>query len=274
MLGTGPKISVVMAVYNGGDYLAESIESILQQSFCDFELIVVDDGSTDRTAEIIHSYARADRRVVAVYQQNKGQTRALNYGIRLARGKYIARQDADDVSLPIRLERQHAFLEANPEYFLLGGQWSFMDDQGEPLPSHLTQWCQGSSTLKRVLSFYNPFCHSAACFRNDIEKIKGYYREDFRFAQDYELWTRIAKSYKVENLDEMLVKVRLQQNRVSVQHQRRQRYFAMRTKLTLTPFSGYSSGFLYHLAKDVGVISLPMGLIHRVRRYMNRANKV
>ena len=113
-----PKISVVMAVYNGEKYLREAIDSILNQTFKDFEFIIVNDGSTDRTREILESFI--DPRIVLIHQEHMGLTKSLNRGIALAKGKYIARQDADDISMAERLEKQFNFLESHENVALLG----------------------------------------------------------------------------------------------------------------------------------------------------------
>src|SRR3954452_17057048 len=115
-----PRLSVVLAVCNGERHLAESVNSVLAQTFTDFELIVVDDGSTDRTPEILAAVARADPRVVVVRQENHGLTASLIRGIALSRGDYIARQDADDISKPRRFERQIAYLDAHSSLAALG----------------------------------------------------------------------------------------------------------------------------------------------------------
>lgn len=113
-----PQISVIMSVYNGEKYLREAIDSILNQTFTHFEFIIVNDGSTDKSLNIIKSYNGS--RIILVQQENKGLAAALNEGIKIAKGKYIAMMDADDISLPTRLEKQIQFMEAHPEYVAIG----------------------------------------------------------------------------------------------------------------------------------------------------------
>lgn len=193
-------ISVVMSVHNGERYLREAAASILDQSFTDFEFIIVDDGSTDGTGEILASLR--DPRIVLVRQENTGTTKALNKGIALARGKYIARQDADDVSRPQRLAAQFAYMEANPEVALLGTRFEFIDQFGS-----VTR--QGSlplddKTLQQRLRVINQFCHGSVLIRREALDRVGPYREFFRYAQDYDLWLRIAESYQIGNLPDYL----------------------------------------------------------------------
>ena len=129
---SGPAISVLMSVYNGGRYLADSIRSILDQSFGDFEFLIVDDASSDGSLEIIEEFACNDKRIVILRNEcNLGLTRSLNLGLDRARGKYIARQDADDISLPKRLEKQWEFLEANHEIGVMGTAYYLINACGE-----------------------------------------------------------------------------------------------------------------------------------------------
>ena len=117
---SSPAISVIMSVYNDEKYLAKSIESILNQTYSDFEFIIINDGSTDKSMEIIDRYKNEDKRVVVVNQENMGLTKSLNKAIKLSKGKYIARMDSDDISVSNRLEKQIEFLKHNKDYALVG----------------------------------------------------------------------------------------------------------------------------------------------------------
>ena len=193
-------ISVVMSVYNGERHLSEAIDSILNQTFTDFEFIIVNDGSTDGTREILERYQ--DERIVLVNQDNTGVTRALNKGIALAQGKYIARQDADDVSKLERLQKQFDYMEAHPSVGLLGTRFEFIDEFGQ-----VTR--QGSlpvenRRLQERLKVINQFSHGSVLIRKEALDKVGVYREFFKYAQDYDLWLRIAEQYEVVNLPEYL----------------------------------------------------------------------
>jgi glycosyltransferase involved in cell wall biosynthesis len=201
-----PKVTVLMAVHNGERYLRESVESILAQTFDDFEFLIVNDGSTDRTRELIRSYDDTRLRLVD-NEQNLGQTRSLNRGLRLATGEFIARQDADDVSEPQRLAKQVAFLESDPNLALLGTWYKEIGANGavmgeRELPCFNTdiRWC---------LLFFCPFVHSSVMFRKSmvLDHI-GFYNEAFTYSQDYELWHRIARWFPVANLPEHLMRLR------------------------------------------------------------------
>jgi glycosyltransferase involved in cell wall biosynthesis len=203
-----PKVTVLMAVYNGERFLREAIDSILAQSFRDFEFLIINDGSTDNTREIVQSYS--DPRIRLVDNGcNLGLTRSLNRGLELAEGQFIARQDADDISEPERLSRQVAFLEAHPEVVLLGTWYKEIDAQGNvvgnrELPCDYTQICWS-------LLFFCPFVHSSVMFRRAVvQEPVGFYDESFVYAQDYDLWCRITRHYSVANLNQYLLKLRIQ----------------------------------------------------------------
>ncbi len=194
-----------MSVYNGEEYLRESIDSILNQTYGDFEFIIIDDGSTDGTAAILDSYKHPGIRVRI--QGNNGLTKALNTAISLAQGEYLARQDADDISNPGRLERQVRFLEENEKVGLVGTYYNRIDAQGIILqnmkPPILSQ------DLKMRLEKGSQFAHGSVMFRRRCIECVGGYREEFRVAQDYDLWLRISERFDVANIPEFLYQWRL-----------------------------------------------------------------
>lgn len=200
-----PPVTVLMAVHNGARFLREAIESTLGQSFGAFEFLIVDDGSTDATRAIIDSYGDPRIRVVA-NDRNLGLSASLNRGIRLARGRYIARIDADDVSEPDRLEQQFAFMERHPEIALLGSWYTIIDEHGAtvgrrwvPCDQHEIRW---------MLRFCSAFAHSAVMIRRSVLDDVGLYDESLTYALDWDLWVRIAARARVHNLDRFLVRWR------------------------------------------------------------------
>lgn len=196
-----PLVSVIMPVYNGEKYLQEAIDSILNQTFGDFEFIIINDGSTDKTLEIIKSYS--DPRIRVISQENKGIIHSLNKGISESRGKYIARMDADDISLPDRFKRQSDFLEANPEIGLLGTTFAIqIDKKIKCIAAVLLQ----DSDLRRQLLYKCPFGHGTVMFRKNLETgLNGlWYSPSEKHVEDYELWSRIALITKVANLPGVL----------------------------------------------------------------------
>jgi hypothetical protein len=200
------RVSVIMAVYNGEPFVAEGIGSLLAQTFDDFELIVVNDGSTDRTAEIVAGFDDPRIRLVA-NERNLGLAPSLNRGLALARGEFIARQDADDRSVPDRLARQVAFMDANPDVALLGSWFTEIAADGTRRESHPLP--TSHADLSWYLWMRCPFVHSAVLWRRALvaEDVGGY-DERLAYSMDYDLWRRIAARHRVANLPESLVELR------------------------------------------------------------------
>jgi len=201
-----PRVSVVMAVHNGERYLAEAVQSILGQSFRHFELLIVNDGSVDRTREILLSFR--DPRIRVFHNETRlGLPRSLNRGLRASRGEFVARQDADDLSEPIRFARQVSYLERNPHVALLGTWYAEIDAQGRDLGRRRLP-CDDYA-LRWALLFYCPFVHSSVMFRRqEVVESAGLYSEDYPTSQDYEFWLRIAARFEVANVPQVLVRLR------------------------------------------------------------------
>jgi len=205
--GTDPRVSIVMAVHDGAAHLRAAIESVLAQTMADFELIVIDDGSTDETPAIVHEYATRDRRIVAVRNAaNIGLTKSLNRGLAMARGEFIARQDADDTSLPGRLAAQVAFLDAHPEVGLVGTAYHVIDEQGNRRATHRTP--VSDTEIRWEMLFHNAFCHTSVMFRRSLLRVERGYDETFPVCQDYEFWSRLLRHTVAANLPAPLVERR------------------------------------------------------------------
>ncbi len=218
-----PKVSVVLSTYNDGHYLPIAMDSILKQTFQDFEFIIVDDASTDGTADIL---SKVDDPRIKIFRnsQNLGLTKSLNLGIRHARGKYIARMDADDISLPHRLETQVNFLDKNAEYALIGSSYYRMDEKGEI--NSLLRVLEDDRSIKAGLKRQNWFAHGSVMMRRDAFQQVGGYDERFKFAQDYDLWLRMAKVYKVANIGEPLYCWRFTESSITKVRSAEQQYYA------------------------------------------------
>lgn len=209
------EVSVVMSVYNGDRYLREAVDSILNQTFADFEFIIVDDGSTDSTSEILAGYATQDPRIMLVRNhENIGQTKSLNEGLARAQGEYIARQDADDVSLPERLSAQVAFLQENLDVGLVGSAYDLIDAEGDLLCT-VHPPC-APDEVGRTLPERNCICHGSALYRRQCLRFVGLYRELFAPAEDYDLWLRIAERFRVANLSDVLYRYRFTPDSLSI----------------------------------------------------------
>lgn len=202
------QISVLMPAYNAERYIALAIESILNQTFKDFEFIIVDDGSTDNTPSIIQDFAKKDKRIVPVrHKENLEICRALNTGIELARGKYIARMDADDWSYPNRLEKQYKFMEKHPEVGISGGSMEIINKNGKQIG--IRRYNLTDVEIRKKIFRYSPFSHPLIIIRKNILDKTGFYNPNLVYAEDYDLYFRIGKFAKFDNLDNILLKYRM-----------------------------------------------------------------
>lgn len=199
-----PKVSVVMAVYNGERFVREAVESILNQTFTDFEFIIIDDGSTDDTWRILTEYAAQDSRIILIRnEKNQGIASSVNRGLARARGKYIARMDADDVTVPERLARQVQFLENHQEIGMVGSNMFFIDSFGNTRHSNW-QRPQLHNLIKWRLCFENPIANQTILMRQSVvEQLNGYQTEYESFSEDYDLWQRMSEVTRLANLPEV-----------------------------------------------------------------------
>ncbi len=210
-----PKISVMMPVYNAERYVGEAIESILRQTFADFEFLILNDGSTDGSAEILWRYAQRDQRIrLHDFKENAGLIARLNQGIDLAQGEYLARMDADDISLPERFALQAQFLDARPEVAVVGCAGDYIDANGvATVPYH---WHYGGgANLYAILTGRNPVGHPFVMYRTKcIKRIGGYH--EVLYAEDLDLWFRLyLAGEQCDNLTENLFRYRVHAAQVS-----------------------------------------------------------
>ncbi|MDZ7587408.1 MAG: glycosyltransferase family 2 protein [Patescibacteria group bacterium] len=196
-----PKITVLMPVHNGERYLRKAIYSVLNQSFKDFEFLIINDVSTDNSKKIILSYD--DKRIRYIEnKKNLGLTKSLNNGLKITKGEYIARQDADDVSAPERLEKQLRFLDTYPDYAVVGSFTKIIDEKSKVI-------CQLERPIyfpeiKRALMIDNCITHGSVMIRKKCLLKIGFYDEEMKRSQDYELWLRLSEKYKLATLSEYL----------------------------------------------------------------------
>lgn len=202
-----PQISVVMPVRDGARWLGDAIASIIGQTFGDFELLVIDDGSSDDSRRIAEEWAHGDSRIRVLHLDRSGLVAALNLGLSESRGRLIARLDADDIAHPDRLARQSGYLELHPEIALLGSWARRIDEHGAP--QGIVQPETRPDRLTRLLTEgKNPFLHSSMMIRSvTLQKIGGY-RPAFEGAEDYDLWLRIAEVAQIANLAQCLIQYR------------------------------------------------------------------
>ncbi len=198
-----PKLSVIMSVYNGEKYLNEAIDSILNQTFKDFEFIIIDDASSDKTLSIIKQYNDKDKRIVLIQnEKNIGLTKSLNKGIKLAKGDYIARMDADDVSKNERFQYQIDFLQRNQDITIVGTYMAFIDKNGKKFKIWKTPL--DHENIREELKHGSAFCHGSVMIRRDaMLQIEGY-REKIKYSEDYDCWLRLTELYKGANINKIL----------------------------------------------------------------------
>lgn len=220
-----------MSVFNGEHFLCEAVESILAQSFGDFEFIIINDGSTDKSASILEFYQSADPRVRVYHQENRGLIESLNRGCSLAQGKYIARMDADDISLKDRFAVQLEFMNANPDVAVVGGAVQFIDEAGKAL--RVAGRPLRHSEIKRVLFDCGFMWHPTVVMRKEAWAYVGGYRK-IQHAEDFDLWLRIAEHFQLGNLPQVLVKYRLHAGQVSVTYCQKQALAAAAVRCSAT----------------------------------------
>ena len=218
-----PKVTVLMSVYNGEKYLNEAIDSILGQTFKDFEFLIVNDGSTDKTAEILESYN--DPRIKIINnRKNIGLTKSLNIGLRVAKGEYIARQDADDISMPERLKKEVEFLEKHRDYAVVGTFLKILNEDSEII--FTLEKPIEDTNIREFLKKDNCIAHGSVMIRKTyLLNVGLYYNEFIEESQDYELWLRISEKYKMYNIPEYLYMWRNHNENISIKHRNEQKHF-------------------------------------------------
>jgi len=215
-----------MSAYNAEDYIEDAIKSILTQTYGNYEFIIFNDGSTDNTLGIVNEFAKQDKRIRIIDQKNMGLTKTLIKGVNLAKGQYIARMDADDISDVKRLEVQLDFMDCNINCGMVGSWVSTIDVNG--LEIKKIRLYSKNDDLKKRLSQGNQFVHGSVFFRKDVYLLAGGYDSDFRFSQDYDLWLRMAKVSGCANVSKYLYKLRVHNGSISFKNDSSQLEFAVR----------------------------------------------
>ncbi len=220
------KVSVIMPAYNVEKYVSEAIESILNQTFTDFELIIINDGSTDNTASIIDEYAKKDKRIRFInHSKNKGLIAVLNEGLDLCNGQYIARMDSDDISLPERFAKQVAYLDTHPECGVLGTWFHVFGNKDYINNTHPKKL----DILKILQGCF--VAHPTVMMRKSVIDKYGFrYDADYKHAEDYELWSRMIFVTEIHNLQEVLLQYRWTDTNISVVHSQTQQNVAKQVK--------------------------------------------
>lgn len=213
-----PLISIILPVINGENYIEKAINSVISQTYKEFELIIIDNGSTDSTPTIIQKFIKTDSRIIGLVCVQKGIVNALNTGIKECKGNYIGRIDSDDIWHPKKLEIQVHALKNKPSLVLLGTSVKLIDAKGDIISNNKSfnngeffNWFM----IRQNLSKNNLFCHSSIVMRKDIIEEIGGYQERFLHSEDYHLWFRVVKYHPAEILSDKLVKFRIHDDSVS-----------------------------------------------------------
>jgi len=209
-----PKISVLMSVYNAEPHLNDAVKSVLAQNFEDFELLVINDGSTDASGQMLAAFT--DPRIRILEQENRGLVPSLNRGIREARGQYIARMDADDICVPSRLKLQVDYLDTHLQIALLGGFVATMDEEGNPLAPMVRFPIRHEEIWSKLGRRPWVMCHPTVMYRRDVAVDIGLYNPAFAHAEDVEFFARLMSRYRAINLPEVVLQYRLRRGAVSV----------------------------------------------------------
>jgi glycosyltransferase involved in cell wall biosynthesis len=219
-----PTISVLLPVYNAERYLSAAVESVLNQTFDDFELLAFDDGSSDRSLSILREFAAKDSRVRVLSRENRGYLVALNEMIAIARGRYLARMDADDICLPQRFEKQVAYLEAHSECVVVGSKCLAIDPEGMPIREFVGHFVHDEIDAALMSGEgQSRMCHPSVMMRRVAIVQVGCYREEYYFAEDVDLLLRLAEIGKLANIPEILILYRLHLKSVCHAHSEEQR---------------------------------------------------
>lgn len=207
-----PIVSVILSVFNADIYLAESIESILSQSFVDFEFIIINDGSTDNSLAIIEEYQQKDQRIILINRKNKGLIHSLNEGIERSTGKYILRMDADDISHPDRISIQVEFMDKHPSVVICGSWVEHFDGE-----SRIIKYPISDNEIKEYFIFQSPFAHPAVIMKSETFHRKNgvRYNEKYQHAEDYKLWFDLMPYGKFANIPQCLLRYRVSSNQIT-----------------------------------------------------------
>ncbi|HTF27207.1 MAG TPA: glycosyltransferase [Flavitalea sp.] len=254
-------ISVLMSVYNAEIFIRESIQSVLDQTFRDFEFVIVNDGSTDLTGDIIKSFS--DPRIVYLEQSNKGIASALNEGLKIAKGIYIARFDADDICYHNRLEKQYLFMNQNPSYVIAGSGADYIDKDGDFIFSY-TPPALTDDEIRVIKTKICPFIHSTVFYNKQLIIDQGGYNEYAHSFEDHLLWLAVTRHGKAINFPEPLIKVRLNPDSITIDEKWRTNTFHQikRTVLESEKIDAVQGEQLSRIIKKQNTKKIKLGAYH------------
>lgn len=264
---TESKVSLIMSVYNGEAFLKDTIDSVLSQTFKDFEFVIVNDGSVDNSLMIINQFLSKDPRIKLVNNsKNLGLTKSLNIGIQHSTGEYIARLDAGDFSYPDRFEQQVKFLDQNSDIGLVGTWAYIVDDKRKKLKE--LKYPTDDRIIKKDLIKYNPFVHSSIMFRRSIATQIGFYNEEYFYAQDYDLYFRLLPIMKFANIPSFLVEYRRYAKSITSTKNREQVLFANKARKYAIENGFYPRYNYVYVFKNYLISLIPTRLKFFIKRFI------
>lgn len=254
-----PKISVLMSCYNEEKYIGEAIESILDQTFKDFEIIIIDDCSTDSTRNIIRKYRGKDERIVFFKNdENRGIFWSLNKGLKEARGKYIVKMDADDWSYPNRIELQYKFMEENPDVVVSGGTMEVCDEKLNILNKR--NYNLTDRSIRKKIFRYSPFCHPTTIYKTVVARKIGGYDIKLAAAGDYDFYFRLGNNGSFGNVSDVLLKYRTNPGSISLTRARLQEEITLEVRKKAVKKYGYKMTFCdkgYYILQWLSMYVMP-----------------
>jgi len=264
-------VSVLLCTYNDIYTLESAVNSVLAQTYGDFEFVIVNDASTDATQDVLDKFAKKDSRI-AVYlnSENIGLTSSLNRGLSHCGCEYVARIDADDLWHKDKLQRQMGYIKEHPECALLGTAYEEIDASGLRIGAATVSLFTDNEQLKNAMVKFNPFFHSSVIVKRSLLVFLNGYNEAFRYAQDYNLWVRIAENNTVANLPEILAYRRITADNISVKKERLQRVSALKSKILAIKLLGGGSLQYKYLLGDFAVIISPASLVSLARSFKRK----
>ncbi len=245
-----PLVTVLLPVYNGQEYIIEAADSILQQDYRNFELLLINDGSKDDTDRLIRQKLLDDPRVRYVSRENKGLVATLNEGIAMAKGEYIARMDADDIAHTTRLSKQVKFLRQNPDVALVGSAYNVVNQKGE-LTGKRRPPCR-HSLIKPMFMFGSPMAHPSVMLNKKLALADLYYDSRYIHAEDYELWLRLSLKYKLANISDICLDYRVLPQSISRRYTNEQQQSVVKAQLEHLYYSEHESSMSKHAAVLLG----------------------
>lgn len=238
-----PAVSVIMPAYNAEKYIARAIESILNQTLSDFELIIIEDASSDHTSKIVNKYSKIDKRIRVInHKRNLQIAQSLNEGVELSRSNIVARMDADDISLPERLELQYKYLKSHPKVAVLGANILIIDDRGNIISKR--EYPESDKDLKSVMFRYSPFAHPVVMFRKNVFKEFGGYDVFKVPCEDIDLWFKIGSKYTFATVPEFVMKYTIIKNSNSNKKLKNLELLGLKVKIEAIKKYGYRPNFL------------------------------